>query len=885
MRAGPGRRLVVAGAAALAALLVAASLPGCTGAPRFTGAPIRTLALDRWQLQSSARVQADGAAISKPGYTADGWYPTAVPSTVLAALTAAGVYGDPYYGTNLEHLPESDFIVPWWYRTEFTLPAGGSESFTRLHLDGINYRAEVWLNGHLIADRTHVVGTFRAFEFDVTDVVRPGRNALAVQVFPVDPWRDLTITWVDWNPMPPDHGMGIWQPVYLTLSGPVSLRDPQVVSELALPGLETADLTVTATVRNDADHAVTAEVEGSIGDIRFSTSVDLGPGESKLVWFDPQRFTQLRLDHPRVWWPYQMGSQPMYSLALTVRVDGAESDRTSTGFGIRDVGSELRGGHRVFLANGKPILIRGGGWASDMLLRPQPDRTAEELLYVRDLGLNTIRLEGKLESDHFYDLADRLGILILPGWMCCDRWQRTAGWTDEDRVAAQGSMYSQALRLRNHPSVIAFLIGSDTAPPPQVEGLYLQALHRANWPDPIIASASDEWTPELGRTGFKMTGPYEWIPPSYWYSPRAPGGADGFNTETSAGASIPELENLRRMLTPAELAALWRDPSAGQYHAGTEDSTFHDFAIFDAAMAARLGPPTSLADYVEKAQVLNYEAVRAMFEAFSRNRYEATGVIQWMMQNAWPSLHWNLFDWFLGPNGSYFGAKKANEPLHVQYSYDDRSIVVVNEAPESAIIAATARIFNIDGSLRYEKTMPLTIGADSSRRVFTLPEIRGLSSTYFVELLLRDAKEQVVSWNDYWLSTTAETLDRSRADWYYTPTQRYADLTGLSRLPSVRPMVTACSANDGANGTTSVTIANRSSSIAFFIRVRLTRGAGGRDVLPVRWTDNYVTLMPGERQTLVAHYRLADLGGADPALAVGGWNVPDRSLTNLAACA
>jgi exo-1,4-beta-D-glucosaminidase len=285
---------------------------------------------------------------------------------------------------------------------------------------------------------------------------------------------------------------------------------------------------------------------------------------------------------------------------------------------------------------------------------------------------------------------------------------------------------------------------------------------------------------------------------------------------------------------------------------------------------------------VQKAQLLNYEAERAMFEAFSRNKYRATGIIQWMMQNAWPSLHWNLFDWFLSPNGSYFGAKKANEPLHIQYSYDDRSVVVVNQTPEAVTeLEAYARVFDITGKRRYRWKSAVAALADASRQVLMLPKIAGLTSTYFVELLLRDAHGKIVSRNVYWLSTTPERLDWSRTRWFYTPTRRYADLRALSQLPTVRPKISACATGDG---TARVTLANRSPGIAFFIRVRLTRSADGKDVLPIDWTDDYVTLMPGERTTLVARYRKADLRRSTPTVVVGGWNVPEQTLADLQAC-
>ena len=779
--------------------------------------------------------------------------------------------------------------MPWWYRTEFPL-SDEPGARTQLHFDGINYRADIYVNGSRIASSSQVIGTFRTYTFDITDVVRTGTNALAVRVYPVDPVHDLTITWIDWSPLAPDHGMGIWHDVWLTRTGSISVNDPQVVSELPLPATDRADLRVSASVTNQSALPVTtevsAEVAGAGGAIQLSQTVFLEAGESKLIVFDPQAYPQLHLSDPPVWWPYQMGDQPLEQLTVSSSVDGVKSDSASTSFGIREVTSEYAsGGARRFLINGRPILIRGGGWASDMLLRPVPGRIDDQLEYVRDLGLNTVRLEGKLESDHFFDEADRLGILVMPGWMCCDRWQESWKWSADERAIARASMTSQAIRMRNHPSVFTFLIGSDAKPVVSVQKMYVKALHDARWPNPILASASGDTSSVLGATGVKMTGPYDWIPPSYWGDPRAQGGADGFNTETSAGQSIPELESVKRMLSPDERNALWTQPRTPQYHAGVGDSVFKTFHIFDRAMTARIGAPTSLADYVEKAQVMSYENERAMYEAFSGNKYRSTGVIQWMLNNAWPSLHWNLFDWFLEPNGSTFGAKIANEPLHVQYSYVDGSVSVVNQTLQGLTgLRADAQVFDLHGVRRWDTSSAVAVKADGVAHLFHVPMPSHITSTYFLELTLTDGTGEVVSRNVYWLSTRPETLQWRASTWFFTPTKTYADFTALSNLPTVSPSVTACDATDGDGGTTQVIVTNDSDAVAFFLRLRMTAGKGGPDVTPVHWSDGYITLMPGERQTVTATYRTADLHGAAPSVELSGWNV-SRSHAVLGACA
>jgi exo-1,4-beta-D-glucosaminidase len=354
---------------------------------------------------------------------------------------------------------------------------------------------------------------------------------------------------------------------------------------------------------------------------------------------------------------------------MVAAVDNVISDRASATFGIRSVSSHLtKDGYIQFVINGKPVLIRGAGWAPDMFLRDDPKRMETEFSYVVNLGLNTIRSEGKLEDARFYDLADRDGIMILAGWECCDKWEswaKTGGepWNSADEKVAADSMASEARLLRNHPSVIGFLIGSDNAPPAGISKRYVDALRAADWPLPIIAAAVPQATPETGPSGMKMDGPYSWVPPAYWYADKL-GGAFGFDSEVSAGASIPLLDDLNRMLSPQELEALWKDPQARQFHASAAWSVFATIEPFDTALAKRYGPPKSLEDYVAKSQLENYDNARAQFEAFNAHMDAAkpsTGVIYWMLNNAWPSLHWHLYDYFLNPAGTYFGAKIANE--------------------------------------------------------------------------------------------------------------------------------------------------------------------------------------------------------------------------------
>ena len=859
---------------------------------------------DGWMIQSSADVSAPAELISTHAFTPTGWYRASVPSTVIGALVRQRVYADPYVGKNLRMIPGttypegtnfsnlpmppgSPFRVPWWFRTEFQIPQQYAGKTVWLHFSGINYRASVWLNGQQIAAPDKMVGAWRVFEFDVTRNVTPGQTAtLAVEVSPPQP-DDLAITFVDWNPLPADKDMGIWREVYLTTSGPVSLRYPQVISKLNLPALEKAQLTVTAELHNAADHSVDGTLTGKIESLEFSLPVSLQPKESKVVSLSPDRFPQLALEHPRLWWPHDLGPQNLYKLDLSFETGGAVSDARSVTFGIREISADLDAqDHRLFKINGKTILIRGAGWTFDMLLRADPARQEAELKYVKDMHLNTVRLEGKLEDENFLDICDREGILVLAGWCCCDHWERWRDWKGEDFMVSAESLKDQIRRLRSHACLLDWLNGSDNPPLEKVEQTYIQILKDYNWPNPYQSSATAKPTSVTGKTGLKMTGPYEYVAPSYWLLDKERGGAHGFNTETGPGPAVPPVESLKRMLPSDDL---WPINSTWGFHAG--GGAFRDVHVFTEALNNRFGQATSLEDYAMKAQVLAYEGERAMFEAYGRNKYTSTGVIQWMLNNAWPSMIWHLYDYYLRPGGSYFGAKKGCEYLHVQYSYDDQSIVVVNSYYQAFPgMKVSAKVYNLDMSEKSSQDATLDVGPDSTNKVFTLPGSGDLSKNYFVRLDLNDASGKNVSSNFYWLSTQPEVLDWDRSTWYVTPTKTFADLTALQGLPKVDVQATAESEMKGDEGVTRITVENASRDLAFFVHFKVVAegsrfgfedeegGRGDNEVLPILWSDNYISLLPGEKRLITASYARRRLRSGKPVVKIDGWNVVPKTL-------
>jgi exo-1,4-beta-D-glucosaminidase len=385
-----------------------------------------------------------------------------------------------------------------------------------------------------------------------------------------------------------------------------------------------------------------------------------------------------------------------------------------------------------------------------------------------------------------------------------------------------------------------------------------------------------------GESGVKMTGPYEYVAPVYWLedipkgqsgrkkcNPGGCGGAYGFNTETSMGPAVPPIESIEAMVGKDHL---WPIDDVWNYHAGGGE--FKTIQVFSEALANRYGKSNGVEDFAVKSQMQTYEGVRAMYEAYSRNKYESTGVIQWMLNNAWPSMIWHLYDYYLRPGGGYFGAKSAMEALHPVYGYDDHSIWVVSSQYEDVKgLKLTTKIYNLDMTEKFSHVDSIDAAADSTKKIFALPDIPGLSPTYFVVLRLQDAAGKVVGSNFYWLSTKVETLDWKKSNWWMTPTESYADYTALSQLPKVKLKISERSEKKGEEEITHVTVENPSKSLAFFVRLKVEKSTKGEEILPVVWEDNYISLLPGEKREITASYRASELGGAKPAVEVSGWNV------------
>ena len=869
-------------------------LPTFFSAPSFAE-PSSTSLDGRWQMQSSCIDKSPAEAISTSGFPATNWHAAEVPGTVVAALVADKTLPDPNFGMNLKTFPgislggeepfsnrdmpaDSPYRCSFWFRTEFVTPRNAATKSTWLHFLGINYRANIWLNGKKIADRADVAGAYRSYQFRVNELLHPSanrKNALAVEIFAPEK-NDLGLTWVDWNPTPPDKDMGMWREVFLSESGEVALRSPFATSRL-VNNYGGAELTLSAELCNTANHPVDALLDAEVEGDHFSQRVELAANETKIIAFRPEQFPKLKLAHPHLWWPYQMGEPFLYSAKFRVEVGKDLSDFASINFGIREVTSELtpKGG-LLFKVNGHKVLIRGAAWTPDMLLRWDSKRVGADLAYVKHMGLNTIRLEGKVDREEFFDATDRLGILVMPGWICCDMWEHWDDWTGETKKIAAASLTDQITRLRTHPSVFVWLYGSDNPPPPDIENMYLSILKNLEWPNPSVSSASDTATKISGPSGVKMTGPYEYVPPMYWLADTEAGGAFGYNTETSPGPAIPTKESLAKFIP---MDHLWPIGEYWNFHAGGERFTTVD--VFTEGLNHRYGTATTLEDYERKAQASAYDNERSMFEAYGRNKYVSTGVIQWMLNNAWPSIIWHLYDYYLVPGGGYFGTKKAQEIVHVQYDYTTNSVSVVNGtyAPIKGL-KVSAKLYNIDSKQVAAQDASFDIAADAAATAIDLHNPANLSTTYFLKLELRDDGGLPVSDNFYWLSTKPDTMDwANKKDTVYTPQKTFGDLTGLNSLPQVNLEVRADSHHEaGTSNSVRVRVKNSSANIAFQVHLRLANSKDGDDIVPIFWDDNYFSLLPGEEKSLSATYDLTEAERRGELLEISGFNIAPATI-------
>jgi exo-1,4-beta-D-glucosaminidase len=922
-----------------------------TSSPAATGASdISNIGAAGWEVQSSAVATQTGAQISTPGFSTSTWLPVAnddagAPGTEIEALAQNGKCpGDTalqpvnqstsgpnsvFFSTNMQSCYGSmskigadtvaQFSVPWWWRADFTANLASGQVAT-LIVNGVVGSANIWVNGTEVATSSTVTGAYTRFTFNLTNLAIAGTNSLAIEVNPNNPASLYTLDNVDWTQIPPDNNTGIQFPVQLQVDGAFAVGNSHV-NQSDAADLSSAALTVKTDVTNYTSTAQTATVTATITPpnsgtpITVNQNVTVPANTTQTVSFTPASFPSLTITSPQVWWPYQMGAQPLYTLGVTVAQGSTQFNSTSETFGIRTVTSYLTGsnaiepsGARAFKINGVPIVIRGGGYDPNLFLHYSAADTARQIALMKAMGVNAIRLEGHIMPADWFQQMDAAGILVNGGFQCCDAWEVSGSLTQAQLNVLQNSAQTIGTNLRNHPSVFSFQ-WSDNQPTSQQEQVSIAGFQAADFypQTPLIASAEYKSTTTLGASGEKE-GPYDWVPPNYWYDTTHlgsdttvtnAGGAWGYDSEESAGDTVPTLDSLNRFMSASDLSHLWQNTKFNQYHLNYEPRcktgySFGTLCHFDTALSSRYGSWSSLARYVEEAQAQDYENTRAQFEAFidhaNNTPLPSTGTIYWQMNKGWPSLLWTLYGSDGDQAGSYFGVQEANRPLHALYALDNGTVTLDNLGGSSQSgLSVESKVYSLAGTVLDDQTASgITLASQQVLTKVLTPKVPTGNpiQVYFVELLLKQGGT-LIDRNVYWLSTQPDVVNWTKTLGQPQGTlSQYANLQALQTLPQSSISATASTASqsgpDGMDRATTVTITNTSSStVAFLLRADVRRGtAGGQELSGDNelqssiWQGNDITLFPGESQTLTVTWNSADLQGATPVVSVSGWNVP-----------
>ena len=778
------------------------------------------------------------------------YYDVEVPSTVAGVLCDQGVLGEDLLNSlNYFDVDKSIFDKTWIYKTSFNLDKVDGQRY-ELVFNGLNYYADIFVNGECIATSDTTYGVFIKRAYDVTGLLQK-KNDVEVRIRRAQK-GDLNIGFVDWNPRPLDESMGITQTVKLCASDAVSIEDVYVIPDLDVETFAEADLEVRVDLKNRASAPVCADIVLEIQDGETCTvPVELAANERKTVVLTPEQAANLHVDNPRVWWSWELGSPELYDLNVQVASEGKVSDVKDVTFGIRKIESHLNEyGYRQFTLNGKDILLKGAGWTDDIFLRDKPADLERQVEYVKHMNMNLIRFEniwGK--DDTIYDLCDRHGVLALVGWSCQWEWENYCGLPEVEHVGciiqpkeinlAARYFEDQVIRLHNHASVIAWMTGSDCVPTPELEQRYLDTYAKYDY-RPYISSAKSLESKLTGWSGSKMAGPYEYVGPDYWYLDTDNGGAFGFNTETGIGANIPQLESLKKMIPEDKL---WPINEYWDRHCTTSGTAMNSMDELTKTINAIYGEAECLNDYVRKGHAVDYDATRAMFEAFRVNTPVSTGIVQWMLNSAWPSIYWQQYDWYGVPCAAYYGTRKACEPVQLIYNYKDHMVYLVNEGLDAENYEVSVKVYDGKSALLYEDACTLASSYRKTAKAFDLNRFQGVS--HFISLEVKDAEGNFVADNFYCIGAKPNVYDWKEFTWYNTLITDYTDLSFAFAQPAADVQMTV----EEKDGKYTVTLVNNSDVISF-MNILKAKDAAGNLVVPAYWSDNFFPLFPGQTKTV-----------------------------------
>ena len=840
-----------------------------------------TITVQGWQLQDAAKVQAAGPVVSTDKFQSESWYKATVPGTVLTTLVDNKVYPEPLYGENMRQIPESLNKTSYWYRTTIMIPAAFKGRRTWLHFGGINYSSEIWVNGQQ-AGTTR--GAFMRGDFDVTPFVRPGRKAtIAVLVSPqphpgvphehtvangvgenggetaIDgPTFLSTIGW-DWLPAVRDRDTGLWLPVTMDSTGPVIVKDPFITSKLANDH-QSADLHIAATLENKSAQAVSGELTGTIQwqngtatPITFKKNVTISANGKQDVELDSNAVPELHINKPKLWWPNGYGPQNLYTCTLRFAAGKSVSDEAARQFGIRKIEYSVPDSENLtIVVNGVRVMARGGNWGLDEAMKRETRERLDAQFHMHALAnLNFIRnWVGQSTSPDFYDMADKYGILL---WDEFFQPNPADGPDPADIPTYIANVTEKVVRYRNHPSIAVWCARNEGYPPKELDDMLKALMTKLDGSRLYQSNSAD------GR-GVSSGGPYYWRSPRFFYALN-----ESFKTETGS-VSVPTIESIQGMMPEKDWETINDDWAQHDMAAGAQRGNEYAFSI-----AERYGHIRNLADFVRKAQLANYEAYRAMYEGRNAEMFkQTTGVLTWMSHPAQPSFVWQLYHYDLEPNASLFAAKKASEQVHVQFNEANRGIEIVNNRGEALKnVTVYLRIYRFDGSLDdKEKSFPVAeVPASTTVKAAQIEVNTRISPLYFIKLDLADANDKVLSTNIYWQHVAQDQYD------------------GLEKLPTATLDVTTTSATQGDKTVLTVKLVNNTDTVALLSHLQLHQKTSGRRVLPVFYSDNYISLVPREQTTVTIECATKDLNGEQPLIEVDGFNVAVKPVDGPVAVA
>ena len=839
----------------------------------------KTLIHSDWYARKANEVKMDGNRLSAAPLDKTGWLPARVPGTVLTTLLENHMYPAPEFGLNNNLIPDihevgNDFYT-YWFTRQFTinnLPEGRN---VWLNFRGINYKAEIFLNGKRINRNTHE-GMFLRKTFNITPYLRTDApNVLAVLVYPPthagnpnggqggdgqiarNNTMQYTPGW-DWIQPVRDRNTGIWDEVSITTTGPVCLSSPYVVTKV--PGVRDPEtktqreafVNTSVELENTGSTSLKGLLVCETNGTRLTQPVTLSPFEKKTVSLNP-----LAVKNPRLWWPNGIGEQPLYDMNLSFEIGNQVSDRERLRYGIREITSDKcpdNGGRRFFV-NGQKIYVTGGNYInSDWLLRLSPERYRDEVRFHAEMNLRMIRVWGGalVERPEFYNACDEFGILVFQ-----DLWGSgdcNGAWEDPTKMDSRerrweypdnhdlfiASVEDQVKMIRNHPS-LCFWCGANEWPlAKDIDQCLRKEVFPRLDPERLFVSFSTDTLFTRNYLGDNGDGPYGIQEPEWFFSFRS----HPFNPEAGSVGS-PEVESMREMMTEQDLAGFPRKGFTRNY-----TWRYHKDLGYGVHLE-RYGEVKDIETYCKYAQVVNYDQYRSFMEGWASHMWDwYTGILIWKTQNPWTSLRGQMYDWSLDVNASLYGTRKGCEPLHAYYNPVTRKAGLLNTTlKDYTDLSIIARIYNLEGKLLWEKETRASSKANTVQELLDIPVPEGIQGAYFLRLALNADVPNI-----YWLTTEPK------------------DYTSLSQLPKSRPDIKTEIKKEGSNFVGTVRL-SADSQISFFNRIKVFDRETGKRILPVHYSDNYITLMPGDQQEISLEFP-ANLPEERIQIVVDSYNSP-----------